>query len=408
MTPTRAGTWARAPTNPRHRTFTKPAPAIGAGFVVPSRRTLAPTPSRKSTWLKKSRAVRSFFNHLGFHRSDSKFGAFGLARAYSMCMESPRARLHLLAAGQDGQFATAQALSVGLTRHDIAGMRQRGEAQLLRRGVSRFCSAAGEPDVAVTAALTCWPDAVVSHRSAAQHHGIRRVKPHECPEITVPHGQVRKLPGIKVHWSRDMPSDDILRVGGVGYMSLARTTIDLSDPADPWEALAVLDDVVAMGAKRPWIHRRAKAMANGRGGVTLIRDATAPGAASEFRSWLERAAAYLYRAGGLPDPEWNVRVRDAAGTIGVVDALWPQWRVVSEKEGLRFHTSPAQRRKDAERFNRLQDADYRPRRFTWEDVVTRPVHVVESLHRALRAAGADLDPLQVPQQIVIPTRPFVL
>ncbi len=204
-----------------------------------------------------------------------------------------------------------------------------------------------------------------------------------------------------------MPEGDILRVGKIGYTSLARTTCDLADPDDPWESLSILDDVIALGANRRWIHARATALCNGRGGVRLIRDATAPAAPAEFRSWLERSAAHIYRVGGLPDPEWNVRVRDDRGLIGIVNALWPQWRVVSEKEGLRFHTTPRDRKRDAARFNRLQDANYRPRRFTWDDIVHRPTEVLEALYRALRAAGADLDPVRIPRDIVLPTRPFL-
>lgn len=228
------------------------------------------------------------------------------------------------------------------------------------------------------------------------------------PEVTVPHGIVRKLPGIKVHWSRALPSGDVLRVGNVGYTSLARTTIDLSDPDDPWESLSVLDEVIALGAGRRWIHQRAKALANGRAGVVLIREATSPEAPGVFQSWLERASGHVYRLGGLPDPEWNVAIRDHRGRIGIVDALWRQWRVVSETEGLRFHTSPAQRRRDAHRFNRLLDADYRARRFTWEDVVHRPVQMLETLYRALRAAGADLDPACIPRAVEVPKKPFLL
>jgi hypothetical protein len=323
-------------------------------------------------------------------------------------MRSPIELLRLKAGGQDSQFATAQALHLGVTRDQLKGLRRRGEIELLRRGVSRFRSAAGPADSAVTAMLACWPEGVISHRSAALYHGITRVSPPEQPEVTVPHGIVRKLPGITVHWSRSMPAEDILTVGDRRYMSLARTSIDLSDPSDKWESLAILDDVLAMGARRTWIHQRAKALANGRGGVPLIRDATAPDAPEVFKSWLERAAAHVYRAGGLPDPEWNVSVRDDRGRIGIVDALWPTWGVVSEKEGLRFHTSPRQRRRDAERFNRLLEAGYRARRFTWEDVVQRPLHVVETMFRVLEAAGADLDRARIPRRIEIPATPFLL
>ena len=322
-------------------------------------------------------------------------------------MKPQQLTLWQTAAEQDGQFATRQARKLGITRHQLATMRARGEIVQLRQGVWRFVSAPGVADPAVTAMLTCWPDAVISHRSAALFHGLTRVKPFAEAEITVTHGEVRRLPGIRVHWTRDLPTDDILVVGRIRYTSVARNVCDLADPDDVWESLSILDDAIAGGAKRTWINSRAAALTNGRRGVRLIRDATSAEGSAEFRSWLERAAAHVYRAGGLPDPEWNMRLYDSRGFIGIVDAVWPRWRVVSEKEGLRFHTTPRQRRSDAQRFNRLQDADYRPRRFTWEDIVHRPVEVVETLHRALRGAGADLDPVRIPRKIVLPTRPFL-
>ena len=318
----------------------------------------------------------------------------------------PLERLRTTVRGQDSQFATAQALSLGLTRDELKGLRQRGETYELRRGVARFAAAAGDPDPAITAVLTCWPDGVISHSSAAQHHGISRVPVPVEPEIMVPHGIVRKLPGIKVHWSRSLEAQDILWVGGIGYTSLARTAIDLADPDDPWETLAILDDVIAMGAKRNWVYVRSKKLANGRSGVTLLRDATHPEAPGNFHSWLERTSFHVFRAGGLPPAEWNVPVYDDRGRIGIVDALWREWRVVSETEGLRFHTTPGQRRRDASRFNRLLDARYQARRFTWEDIVKQPLDVVAALHRALRAGGADIESARIPRVIEIPSLPF--
>jgi hypothetical protein len=100
-------------------------------------------------------------------------------------------------------------------------------------------------------------------------------------------------------------------------------------------------------------------------------------------------------------------VYDRDGLIGEVDSLWRVWSVVSEKEGLRYHTSRTQRRKDAKRFNRLLDAGYGARRFTWEDVVREPVDMAVTLMRALRSAGADLDPARIPRHIELPDRPFL-
>lgn len=322
-------------------------------------------------------------------------------------MPSPEQQLRLLAAGQDGQFATAQALDCAVSRHTLARMRRAGATTKLAYGVSRFTSTPDAPDPAITAVLRCWPDGVISHASAAVRHGLRRVQQPAEPEVTVPHGLVHKLPGVSLHWSRQLPPSHIVKFGEIRYTALARTAVDLSDADKPWESLAILDDTIALGAKRTWIHHTAAQLVNGRGGIALLRDATAKDAAGEFRSWLERAAAHVYRMGHLPDPEWNARVYDGRRLIGIVDALWPEWRVISEKEGLRFHTTPSQRRKDAQRFNNLQDADFRPRRFTWEDVVHQPVTVVETLYRALRSAGADLDPVRIPRHIEVPQRPFM-
>lgn len=266
--------------------------------------------------------------------------------------------------------------------------------------------AGGTPDPAVTAYLLCWPRAVISHASAARYHGFHRVREPAVGEVTVPLSSRRTPAGVVVHVTRHLPAVDVLSVGGLRYTSAARTVCDLAAGQDAWETLALVDDAVAAGASPRWLHQRAAALAGGRTGVALVREATCPGASRTFRSWLERVAADVYRAAALPEPEWNVPVHDAAGLVGVVDALWPEWRVVSEKEGLRFHTAPAQRRADARRFNRLAGAGYAYRRFTWHDVVHRPVEVATTVARALRDAGAPVDLARLPQAIDLPARPF--
>jgi hypothetical protein len=330
-------------------------------------------------------------------KADPAMALARLARSHEA-----RVVLRFLAGLQDGQFAATQAWALDLSPGAITWLVTSGEAMRIRRGVLRFTSAPGDPDPAVAAWLACWPHGVICRRSAAVHHGLRSVTSPRWTEITLPFGIRLRPGGVTVYRTRSLPPGDRVLVGGVTYTSLARTVVDLADGADPWGTLALLDDAVARGAKPGWIHSVATRLRNGRPGVRLLVDATAPGGAEVFRSFLERASAHVYRAAHLPEPEWNVPVHDRLGLIGIVDALWRPWHVVSEKEGLRFHTTPEQRRADAERFNRLLDASYDPRRFTWEDVVRRPVYVAATIARALATAGADVDLAAIPSRIEVP------
>lgn len=316
--------------------------------------------------------------------------------------------LPLLAGTQDGQFATRQARALGLSQHAIAWLAERGTVIRIRPGVYRYAGATGIPDAAVTAWLVFWPHGTISHDSAAHVHGFG--DPPATAHVTVPHASRRGTTGITIHRTRGLPNKDRVWLDGVAYTSIARTVCDLADPNDAMGSLTRVDDAVAGGAKRLWIHRRASELACGRAGVVLVRDATAPGASDEFRSWLERTCGGVYEAAGLPRPAWNERVRDRRGLIGVVDSLWrtkdtgAQRDVIAECEGLRFHTTPSQRRRDAERFNRLLAAGHVVRRFTWRDVVERPDYLAHTVADALREAGADVDDVAIPPEraLVVP------
>lgn len=313
--------------------------------------------------------------------------------------------LRALSSLQDGQFATRQAVALGLTSNAVRWLARSGRTSSPRRGVWRWATAAGTADVAVTAWLTCWPAGVISHRSAAHHHGLASGGAPPSPEITVAHGGPTRAPaGLRVHVSRDLPTTDRLLVGAVTYTSLARTVCDLATATDAAATLTRVDDAIALGAAPRWIHRRASALAVGRDGVALVREATSPEGAATFRSWLERTSAELFLAAGLPTPSWNVPVRDRRGRIGVVDASWTDHGVVVELEGLRFHTTPRQRRRDAEQTVEPLGAGLVVRRFTWHDVVERPAEVVATVATALEAAGADVDVALVSARLSSSTR----
>lgn len=314
-----------------------------------------------------------------------------------------RVLLAHLAALQDAQYAVAQARALGLGPHATRWLVDSGRTIRVAPGVARFAGATGEPEPAVTAYLRCWPHATIGYGSAAFLHGLASTAPPQ-PELVVPHGRRRTPSGVVVHQSRSLPRRDRTFEGAVAYTSLARTVCDLASLEDRSGTLARVDDAVAAGAAPRWLHQRASALTNGRDGVALVRDATAPRSAPAFRSWLERITAVLLALAGLPPATWNAAVHDDRGLIGLVDALWLNWRVIVEIEGLRFHTSPRARRRDAARFNRLLAAEYVVRRFTWQDVVERPYGTAVAIAEALRDAGAPVEPAAIPEGLVLPLR----
>lgn len=345
--------------------------------------------------------VRQYTGQMNFETS--LLADLGLKKSHNL---GARPLLRHLGATQDGQFSTRQASVLGVRHSQVLALRDTGEIQNQRYGVWRFVSATGSADPAITAFLACWPAGVISHDTTAVFYGLRRVARPEKPHITVLDGVTCRPTGVVVHHTTSLPGADILKSGPLRYTSLARNVCDLANPRNQWETLAILDDAVALGAKPRWIHERALALSLGRGGVDTVAKATAPGASSEFRSWLERAACDVFAAGGLPAAEWNVPLHDSAGLIGVVDALWRPYQVVSELQGLRFHTTPRQLERDNRKRNRLGDAHHQLRVSSWTDLVHDPVDVVATLMRALRAAGADLDLARIPRDIAVPAHPF--
>jgi hypothetical protein len=301
-------------------------------------------------------------------------------------MPPPQALLRTFAEDQDGLFTTAEAHKKGVSRHRLATMKAAGEIEDVHRGVYRFCGVALTRHGALRAALlAAGDDAVLAYATAAELHGLQAVPKSDDIEICLPYGKTRVPAGVVVHHSRRLDRCDVIRTeSGLWVTTGARTAIDLSRRLDRSVTLGLVDEIINERlSSRRWLHRRALRLEPGRPEVRLIREVTGPGAAAAFRSYLESTSDALFRAQELPRPEWNVPVYDSAGCIGIVDCYWAWAPLIVELEGMRFHSSPAQRRKDAERFSRLVLAGHRPLRFTYRDVIERPLYVVEQIRTGL-------------------------
>ena len=96
------------------------------------------------------------------------------------------------------------------------------------------------------------------------------------------------------------------------------------------------------------------------------------------RSEFERRFVELCEAGGLPMPEFNVKL------LGLtVDALWREQRVVVELDGQGNHGTAAQIARDHERDLRLRAAGFTVLRYTWAQIKSRRDLILADLRRAL-------------------------
>ena len=227
--------------------------------------------------------------------------------------------------------------------------------------------------------------AALSHGAAAGLWGVDLL--HEAlPALTVPRNRSRLVvPGWRVTRS-DLAGDDVEEREGLRTTVPLRTVRDLSRVLPFAEALVAADSALRKGLLDEDTVRAHLGGATGRGAARLRRVAAAadPLSASVLET-LVRAALLPVR----PPPVSQYEVRDRWGVfVARVDLCWPRARLVVEADGYAFHSDRLAYRRDRERLNELERLGWRVLRFSWEDVVGRPDHVLALVEDCLRQAAA--------------------
>ena len=228
---------------------------------------------------------------------------------------------------------------------------------------------------------------VVSHESAAEAWGIELVTPAPQPTITVPRSYARvPVKGTRVY-RRDLTTEEVAEHEGLRLTTPLRTVLDLGRSLPLGEAVAAGDSALRLDLVRlDVLHRTVQRLPPGRGSTRLRRAVALldPAAGSVLESLLR----VVFAEAGLPAPETQYRVCDRHGDfIARVDFCWPEVRLIVEADGFAFHSNRDAYRIDRERGNALELLGWRVLRFTWEDVVGRPEHVIATV-RAVMAAAA--------------------
>ncbi len=102
---------------------------------------------------------------------------------------------------------------------------------------------------------------------------------------------------------------------------------------------------------------------------------------------LERAFLRLMREEGLPRPTPQVVFESDGTRFARVDFLFEGFGIVVEVSGRQGHSSPAERARDAQRRNELQDVGLQVVEYTYEHVTNHGRWVRRTMRARLTAAG---------------------
>ena len=291
------------------------------------------------------------------------------------------------AARQHGLISAAQLAALGLSRHHRRVVLTAG---WLVKVAPRVFAIAGSPDSIerrqMSGLLCLGPTAAISHEAAARLHGFDRCRP-DVVEFTMPRvGRGRKTPFL-VHTTDALRPPDVVTVKGFRSTSATRTIIDLARARIPAVRLeAAIDSAVRSGASSPIViaERLAALRGRGRWGARKLDELLLDAGG---HSMLERRFLALMRAASLPRPSTQVVHRAETRTYARVDFCFEEFGIVVEVSGRLGHVSDAERARDAQRRNELQDAGRRVFEYTFADVMRRPAFVVATMRARLADAG---------------------
>lgn len=262
--------------------------------------------------------------------------------------------------------------ALGYDDDAIAHRVARGKLVRVARGVYVVGSPNLTPEQRLMVTVKrCGKGAVLSHLSAAVHWGIRTKEPPK-PHVSVPAGRNPRPKGIVVHRRTDLTTT---RHQGIPVTGVLRTLIDCAPMLARAEAERMINqadarDLLRADALREQLEGRAEP------GARILREILDRDAFVLTDSELERLFVPIALRAGLPKPLTQQHVEGYR-----VDFYWPELKLVVEVDGLRYHRTPLEQRRDLERTHALEEAGLTFRRFSYWQVAKDPAYTEGRLRR---------------------------
>jgi hypothetical protein len=298
-------------------------------------------------------------------------------------------------------------LSSGLTAQTIRTQLAVGRLVRVRRGVFVASSAwpddvAGQHLVQARAELVVYPDAVLSHRTAALVWGLPHpgLEPWEACSPTVSeatYSAARSRSGPVVHHLAQLQPGHVTRdEAGYAVTTLARTAVDLAAGLDLPQALVLLDaaarqlcvSMVAGIRRADYLNTKLI-----RATQDLLEEATPTRRRASLRlaialtqpcreSAAESLSAGHFHLAGIPTPLFQHGIRTPYGTY-FPDFYWPEQRLIGECDGAMKYEDRDAIVREKRREQGLRDEGERFVRWMALDAMLDPTLVVGRVARAL-------------------------
>lgn len=288
---------------------------------------------------------------------------------------------------QHGLVTYQQVLDAGGSPHAIDHRVDSGAWSRVRTGVYAVGAVPATWERSVAAAcLAAGPDVVASHRTAARLWGF--VSRSGLLQVSVADRRRVRIPGVKVHRSRQFGDQDRTRHQQIPVTTIARTIVDLAptlgaEVIGRWIDRARQDHGLSLVELGDCCSRLT---IRGRPTPTSAIRALAerlPGQ-DPGRSALEaRALAALARE-RLPAPVCQHPVRRPDGTMAYIDLAYPSCALAIELDGWEHHGIRAAFDADRWRGNDLVLAGWHLLRFTW---TMSDAYLCQTVRSALSRTG---------------------
>jgi hypothetical protein len=291
-----------------------------------------------------------------------------------------------LAARQHRVVAVWQLVPLGVSLRAVEHRARMGRLHRIHAGV--YAVGARELTVKghwMAAVLACGPEAVLSHRHGIALWELRGI-PTGAIHVTVPSRNGRKRPAIRIHRVGELRPEERTEIDGIPVTSLARSLIDYAEDTTPLWLERAFENADRRGLLDLNAIEAQLQRSPGRRGRKILRALVDGyrGPGPELRSKLERRFLQLIQEAGLPLPSMNVVVEGE-----LVDAYWPNERLVVELDGYGSHRTRRDFENDRERDRILQLARVQRLRITYDRLEHKPDAAVDDVRTLLRRGAAE-------------------